>query len=388
MKEFKDYYKILGIKSDATEEEIKHAYLSLSKKYLPDMTLKLDPELRVEYTKKFQEIREAKGILTDRLKKIGYDFQYRRKMKYTNVYEEDDEKVERTEDFSEPWKESLRSRSSNEEATKEPVTAGQFTYLDENKLYEISARRYEPRPKKKSTINIKGGIVKVTDTFGTLLKGNQLFKKGKYSKGYSLTEKIIVGTLVVAVAGSVMAMASSNKDEEEITFAVVETTDYNPENEMAAETTEVVEETTEATEAKDNSITLYRIHRVVEGDILSVYSKDSNTTIEELKRVNNRTSNHVVLGTDYIIPYIIEPEDLKFYTQVAQYDPFMSIEDFAKEYETNVGTLETLNPEAIDYNGSQYVISTDSLVVPNFITKEDFEVLKAAERIQQKSKIN
>ena len=296
--------------------------------------------------------------------------------------------MERTEDFSEPWKESLRSRSSNEETTKEPVTAGQFTYLDENKLYEISARRYEPRPKKKSTINIKGGIVKVTDTFGTLLKGNQLFKKGKYSKGYSLTEKIIVGTLVVAVAGSVMAMASSNKDEEEITFAVVETTDYNPENEMAAETTEVVEETTEATEAKDNSIILYRIHRVVEGDILSVYSKDSNTTIEELKRVNNRTSNHVVLGTDYIIPYIIEPEDLKFYTQVAQYDPFMSIEDFAKEYETNVGTLETLNPEAIDYNGSQYVISTDSLVVPNFITKEDFEVLKAAERIQQKSKIN
>lgn len=388
MKEFKDYYKILGIKSDATEEEIKHAYWSLSKKYHPDMTLKLDPELRVEYTKKFQEIREAKGILTDRLKKIGYDFQYRRKMKYTNVYEEDDEKVERTEDFSEPWKESLRSRSSNEEATKEPVTAGQFTYLDENKLYEISARRYEPRPKKKSTINIKGGIVKVTDTFGTLLKGNQLFKKGKYSKGYSLTEKIIVGTLVVAVAGSVMAMASSNKDEEEITFAVAETTDYNPENEVAAETTEVVEETTEATEAKDNSITLYRIHRVVEGDILSVYSKDSNTTIEELKRVNNRTSNHVVLGTDYIIPYIIEPEDLKFYTQVAQYDPFMSIEDFAKEYETNVGTLETLNPEAIDYNGSQYVISTDSLVVPNFITKEDFEVLKAAERIQQKSKIN
>lgn len=248
MKEFKDYYKILGIKSDATEEEIKHAYWSLSKKYHPDMTLKLDPELRVEYTKKFQEIREAKGILTDRLKKIGYDFQYRRKMKYTNVYEEDDEKVERTEDFSEPWKESLRSRSSNEEATKEPVTAGQFTYLDENKLYEISARRYEPRPKKKSTINIKGGIVKVTDTFGTLLKGNQLFKKGKYSKGYSLTEKIIVGTLVVAVAGSVMAMASSNKDEEEITFAVAETTDYNPENEVAAETTEVVEETTEATD--------------------------------------------------------------------------------------------------------------------------------------------
>ena len=387
MKEFKDYYKILGIKSDATEEEIKHAYWSMSKKYHPDKTLELTPELQAEYTKKFQEITEAKGILTDRLKKIGYDFQYRRKMKYTNVYEEDDEKVERTEDFSEAWRESLKSRSSKDDSTKETVTAGQFTYLDENKLYEISARRYEPRPKKKSTINIKGGIVKVTDTFGTLLKGNQLFKKGKYSKGYSLTEKIIVGTLVVAIAGSVIAMASSSKDEEEISIAVVETTDYNPENEMTTEPT-MVEETTEATEPKDNSITLYRVHTVVTGDTLAIYSIESNTTQEEIKRVNNTKSDTVQLGKDYIIPYIVEPEDLKFYTQVAQYNPTMSIEEFAKSYETNIGTLETLNPEAIDYNGSQYVISTDSLVVPNFITKEDFEVLKAAEKIQQKTKTN
>ena len=36
---------------------------------------------------------------------------------------------------------------------------------------------------------VKSPSGKVTDTFGTLLKGNQLFKKGKYSKGYSLIPK-------------------------------------------------------------------------------------------------------------------------------------------------------------------------------------------------------
>lgn len=385
MKEFVDYYKMLGITSDASEEEIKHAFREMSKKYHPDKAAKLGAEVQAEYTKKFQQINEAKSVLSDRLKKLGYDFQYRRKMKYTNVYEEDEEKVEKTEDFSEVWPKS-KSRSSNEERNDKTATAGEFTYLNEEKLYAISARRYEPRPKKNSGINIKNGIVRVTDTFSTLLKGNQLFKKGKYSRGYSLKDKLIVGTLVVAIAGSAVAMLVANdKDEEEIIASVTETTDYDAENNATTVPTEVVEETTEATEEVDDSITLYRIHRVVEGDILSVYSKDSNTTIEELKRVNNRTSNHVVLGTDYIIPYIIEPEDLKFYTQTASYNPSMSIEDFAKEYETNVVTLETLNPEAIDYNGSQYVIATDSLVVPNFITKEDYEVLKAAEKIQQKT---
>ena len=35
--EYKDYYKILGVKRDATEKEIKEKYRKLARKYHPDV---------------------------------------------------------------------------------------------------------------------------------------------------------------------------------------------------------------------------------------------------------------------------------------------------------------------------------------------------------------
>ncbi|MBI2632843.1 MAG: molecular chaperone DnaJ [Parcubacteria group bacterium] len=61
----KDYYKILGIKKDASPEEIKRAFYQLAQKYHPDK-----PGGSAE---KFKEVNEAYQILSNQEKRAQYD---------------------------------------------------------------------------------------------------------------------------------------------------------------------------------------------------------------------------------------------------------------------------------------------------------------------------
>jgi len=61
----KDYYKILGVNKDASQEEIKRAYRLLAQKYHPDKAGGDE--------KKFKEINEAYQILSDDKKRTQYD---------------------------------------------------------------------------------------------------------------------------------------------------------------------------------------------------------------------------------------------------------------------------------------------------------------------------
>ncbi len=63
-----DWYQILGVPRQATEEEIKKAYRKLAKKYHPDT----HPGNQ-EYERKFREISEANSILSDAEKRKKYD---------------------------------------------------------------------------------------------------------------------------------------------------------------------------------------------------------------------------------------------------------------------------------------------------------------------------
>ncbi len=67
MKMAKDYYSILGVGKDASEDEIKSAYRRQAKKYHPD--LNKTPEA----AEKFKEINEAYEVLGDTKKKANYD---------------------------------------------------------------------------------------------------------------------------------------------------------------------------------------------------------------------------------------------------------------------------------------------------------------------------
>ncbi len=76
----KDYYKILGVDDNATDEDIKKAYRALAKKYHPDVSTEENA------TEKFKEINEAYQILSDKDKKYIYDTQRHQTQNNTNSY--------------------------------------------------------------------------------------------------------------------------------------------------------------------------------------------------------------------------------------------------------------------------------------------------------------
>src|SRR5438477_1618698 len=80
--EFIDYYKILGVNKNATQEDIKKAYRKLARKLHPD----LNPNDK-EAHKKFQQINEANEVLSDPEKRKKYD-QYGKDWQHAEHFEQ------------------------------------------------------------------------------------------------------------------------------------------------------------------------------------------------------------------------------------------------------------------------------------------------------------
>jgi curved DNA-binding protein len=80
--EFIDYYKVLGVDKNASEEDIKKAYRKLARKHHPD----LNPNDK-EAHKKFQQINEANEVLSDPEKRKKYD-QYGKDWQHAEQFEQ------------------------------------------------------------------------------------------------------------------------------------------------------------------------------------------------------------------------------------------------------------------------------------------------------------
>ena len=64
---YKDYYQILGVGRDASEDAIKKAYRRLARKYHPDVSKESGAE------EHFKEVSEAYEVLRDAEKRAAYD---------------------------------------------------------------------------------------------------------------------------------------------------------------------------------------------------------------------------------------------------------------------------------------------------------------------------
>ena len=62
-----DFYDMLGVSKDATEEEIQQAFRTKAAEYHPDVSDDPDAE------EKFKKIKKAKEVLTDEEKRQAYD---------------------------------------------------------------------------------------------------------------------------------------------------------------------------------------------------------------------------------------------------------------------------------------------------------------------------
>lgn len=65
--DFKDYYKVLGVARDASQEDIQKAYRKLARKHHPDVSKEKGAETR------FKEVSEANEVLKDPEKRAKYD---------------------------------------------------------------------------------------------------------------------------------------------------------------------------------------------------------------------------------------------------------------------------------------------------------------------------
>ncbi len=125
----KDYYKILEINENSTEQEIKSAYRKLARKWHPDIAGNTE-----DAVKKFKEINEAYEVLSDKNKKAEYDTVNR----YYNYSSKRTEK-QNTENTTRPDFKNTHNEAKNE---KERNNHFNFNWEDFLSKYKEYTKKY------------------------------------------------------------------------------------------------------------------------------------------------------------------------------------------------------------------------------------------------------
>jgi DnaJ family protein C protein 7 len=87
----KDYYKILGVEKNSSDDEIKKAYRKRVLLHHPDRHSSATEEERKEHEKNFKELGEAYAVLSDPKKKNQYDRKLNKERKCTQRFQDLDD---------------------------------------------------------------------------------------------------------------------------------------------------------------------------------------------------------------------------------------------------------------------------------------------------------
>lgn len=150
-------------------------------------------------------------------------------------------------------------------------------------------------------------------------------------------------------------------------------------NASAKQTESPIIENTESiieVDSEETSVVkLYRNHKIEYGDSLWTLATNANTSVDELQRLNNLSDSRIYEGDTLKIIYKISEDDIDYYTEAIEVKG-KSLSEIASLYETNIETLLVLNPEGIEKTSEGYLILSDTLVVPKFISKAEYDLIQ------------
>lgn len=391
----KNYYEILGVNFDATQDEIKKAYRDLMKQYHPD---KHPEDGTGYYEQKSKNLNEAYEVLSNEEKRRQYNIEY------ILYKEEQTRKQERRKQKEEQARKQKEEQARRQQQNTRRTTGRQNEEYREYRTNRTKSRAHSRHKVSDDTFfgSIRKSYKEIKDDeskypFKERHKNlNQKYHK-KYNKRVNSTNDLIIfhicqGIVHISVEAlyQLSKLSYINKDNvikyifrnRRLAAAVLagfiivsnipgKTTNPSPidRDEVAGVVVE------EPTESYEDTITLFRNYEVVAGDSLSTLSDMTLTKIGDIKRVNGFTTDMLYLGDIIKLPYIVKKDDLQYYTEIVETNG-MSLTDLAYIYETDEDTLYRLNKDAIGEIDGIHIITATKIFVPKFITSYEYQQRK------------
>lgn len=428
--DFIDIYKLLGVKRNASTTDIDKAFLNLAYSYNPELTVNTTKSPKAQdMIKNIYGILEASyNVVNTAEKRVEYDEKTREYL--LKKVKENQEKAKARAQKEEQEKAKARAQRERQEKAKQEEQARrnaqakkeqtspktedqnfeeeQHTTKSENKSQEPkkmsqsfkdawqeirSEEKSFPFTERHKNINknihrkyypyratlpqyivygLKNGLLHVSVELVYQLEKFRYITEDNIPKFIIRNRKSLCGIIVAGV----LITSAVTKDND----SVITPPEEQPTTPVTDSSTS--EPDTQVEQITSDKIVLNRVHVIEFGETLSEYSKDSNTTVEEIKRINNiENEDKIQSGDRIVIPYIISEDDLKYYVSSKEYDSNISLETFAALYETDVETLLQLNKEAIDKvvlstGQTAYMPISNTLQVPSFISKNVLDAQK------------
>lgn len=424
--DFIDVYKLLGAKRNASDADITTAFLNVAYSYNPELTVNATKSPKAQdMIKNIYGILEASyNVVNTAEKRVEYDEKTReyllkkvrenQEKAKARAQKEDQEKARQEEQEKTRQEEQKRRENQSKkekEQTKPKTESSNFeqknhTTKSENKSQEPkkmsqsfkdawqeirSEEKTYPFTERHKNINknihreyypyratflqymvygLKNGILHVSAELVYQLEKFRYITEDNVPKFIIRNRKSLCGI----IAAGVLITSVVTKSNDPVTKPSVE--------QPTTPVTDPVISEDDTVENISDKIVLNRVHVIEFGETLSEYSEDSNTTVEEIKRINNIKDEDIIeSGKKIVIPYIISKDDLKYYVSSKEYDSNIPLETYAALYETDVETLLQLNKEAIDKvilstGEIAYMPISNTLQVPSFISKNVLDAQK------------